>query len=144
MSTVLDYDTAIADGWDYHRNGVSGCGFYVRLTRTALHVRFGDNDTDDGYDPAIVVPLELIVQAIAPEPNTLSVRSAVADEYGIVGFRSESIDQGIAVVNLARLDDCCVAVFDARKILDDNDVRFFYNSWRGDHFVDIVRAAFER
>lgn len=42
-----DYDAAHAAGWTYHRNGVSGCGFYAKVEAGALHVAW---QVDDDYD----------------------------------------------------------------------------------------------
>lgn len=48
-----DYDEAHAAGWTYHRNGISGCGFYAKVERGTLHVAWEvyDEEGDDHTTP---------------------------------------------------------------------------------------------
>jgi hypothetical protein len=56
-------DDAANAGWTYHRNGVSGCGFYAKVENRALLVAWEvyDEATEDyAYPVAATIPLPVL------------------------------------------------------------------------------------
>jgi hypothetical protein len=139
--TTLDYDEMKAAGWDYHRNGVSGLGFFVKYEEDrpepAVLVSFHYWDEDiDGPDDHWVnaKPIVLPWRAIELTRKALEAtdRVEVTDEYTIVGFHDGG-DRMLGVWAPRYIGDGVpFAVFDI-DILPD--VRFFYNSYRGDVYA---------
>lgn len=140
-----DYDSMIETGWTYHRNGVGGCGFYCRIENDTLKVAF--NVDDDTCTPTICAPLWMVRQmadrALSFVLPDITVRSAVADSAGIVVFDWHSVpgDVFVAITDLtAEPNRTCTAVFSIR-MLEDENVAFGENSWRGDRVHRDVLAA---
>lgn len=139
MTPAPSYDDMRAAGWEHHRNGVSGLPFWVQSDGKVLEVAFmgfDDNAAEALHDP-ISVPLD-VIRLIANRP---------VDEHGLYGIGGDRVivavfndgDDPRPMVALLPLDlppeDCPIAVFSVNEL---PDVRFGYNSMRGDRFLPTV------
>lgn len=140
------YDEMKADGWDYHRNGVSGVGFFVKYDDGLLiSFNYFDDDDDEVNLPVIVVPETFLPHLTTPTENDRVVggkvvHRALSDRYNLVGFTDPNEGKMIAIQDLT-LEDRATAVFQADLL---PDVRFMHNSWRGDRFHGFVKEACAR
>lgn len=139
--TRLDYDEMKAQGWDYHRNGVSGLGFYVRYDEdrpepallVAFHTWVVDETHEDGGEwlnaRPLVLPsraLDLMAKALTETPEV-----RITNRYTIVGFTEEG-KRMIGVFDPDHVEGVAFAVFDLDVL---PDVTFGRNSWRGDRYA---------
>lgn len=131
----------VADGWEYHRNGVGGRPFVVACDDRELRVAFVADD-GDSVDEAIVVPLGLIRRLASEPADWRGCRGVVADHVAVVAFNFATTDETLTMVAVQPLHrepgDLATAVFDVDRL---PDVRFGYNSWRGDHHTAFVYSA---
>jgi hypothetical protein len=159
--TTTDTIAEITDEMTYHRNGVGGCGFYVRADERGLVVAFSEYAAaTETWGPGAELTVPMAVLARFPdEPvreDTIRPAHGYSDDrsLGLVAVLADSDptviiwDQMngsedaryVAVIPAGGLDHedgCKVAVFDLDLVLA-YDVRFGYNSHRGDvHLYDV-------
>jgi hypothetical protein len=134
-------------GWEYHRNGVGGRPFVVTCDEHNLRVAFlGEvTESDEPVDEPIVVPLGLIRRLASEPADGLACRGVVADHVAVVAFDMVDLNlnpEMATMVAIQPLDrgpgDLATAVFRVDRL---PDVRFGYNSWRGDHHTAYVYNA---
>ena len=114
--------------WEYHRNGVSGHGFFVKCDEKKLSVSWSNEEGEPG-DVVHVVRLKwlrLPVDSMTIEVNRTGIW--LFDRTGV----PRPTQRMVAITDLAAYpSDYRTAVF-AVNLLPD--VRFMYNSWRGDRW----------
>lgn len=141
MTTIAQQET------EYHRNGVGGMGFRVTVAEGAVTVNFprwlSEYQTNNGEwvdeyeDNHAAVSLRDITEVTEPaQVKCLSNCGATAWlvrgngdgdylQYGtFLAIHAPTLDVATAVLNVAALPD----------------VRFGFNSWRGDHWHDYVAS----
>lgn len=120
--------------YEFHRNGISGWPFWVKSDKYDTVVVFSGEQDDDGPNSGerpfrlshVRLQEGLKVMRTAKMPYWI-IR--VTDRTGIVLFNDAEITH-VAITDLEGQSDSRIAVFDADKL---PDVRFGYNSWRGDN-----------
>jgi len=117
----------------YHRNGISGCGFFVGVAEGALCVEFDDSETLHRISVSLDILHEVDTGCHERLPCLADCEGSVwlvsdvdvvKTEGTFVAFHTpDAPDKGTAVLKVSMIPD----------------VAFGYNSWRGDHWDPMVR-----
>lgn len=121
-----------------HRNGVTGLGFYVGIAEGALCVEFSDNKKIH----RVSVSLDILHEIEVGEHERLSCLTDCngsawlmnADEETNTRLKAEGT---FVALHAPYAPERATAVL---KVDILPDVRFGYNSWRGDYWDTIVRG----
>lgn len=157
ITVPSDYDEAHEAGWRYHRNGVSGCGFYAKVVDEALCVAWcvmtpTADDWDESYPVAATIPLA-VLRGIARMPAVGEVRKYEGLRWEGLGrhvidvadgdqtlyafdFNDGDLSGRILVVAHPAEDDYeRAAAFALHEVIDGDATR----TLRGDTLYDIAR-----
>jgi hypothetical protein len=133
---------------DSHRNGIAGLGFNVWLEEGAIGVKFyGSSDIVvpfSEFEEMMALPLTDKVSGPEFRSNTTTFRWAkkFGDVY-LCAYDSKDEDEAArSMIGIydPRLDDVPFATFDW-DLVKKGEVRFCYNSWRGDSMLDGIERA---
>lgn len=128
----------------YHRNGVSGFPFWVKCGDKNLTIVFVSKDDPDGgpadSSPRIKVSRTLIAEALDALRRTDKSQIVKRTfKVGAVAFNGAG-SRMIGVTDLFRPNDRRYAVLNIERL---PDVRFGWNSYRGDNFVATIDHILE-
>lgn len=158
----LTYDEMLEDGWERHRNGVSGWPFACKVIErehlgSVLRICWapGGDELYEPDDPAvnIHVPISMLTEMGNSEPDECYVRGVAVDDVAVVvgsWWTESAVDESRSrfgfrwVVILDQrfpIEERRVATFDIDML---PDVRFGHNSWRGDVYLPYALDAIER